>query len=314
MKKFGKIISVNLLLLCVVLIFLEFFCYLFAMIDLHKMVGPSNKQHRTLYNYRIKLYNYDVYFDKLIRHSFKCFGGEKSKKKPIVVMGCSYAFGQGLKEKQTFCYKLSKKANRPVINWSIGGGCIQHGIIIFQDTNIPDGIKEPEYVIFVYNSLLHIPRLYYHFYSSSMVNYVYPSFIKVDNHLKRRKDELFSGFYLKKMIEKIKIYNIENKKYNDENWQFVLMHFLTLQEEIHKRWQNTKLVVLFYDQFEDDNIKAFDEKLIAELQKNGIIVVRTKDLTGKYLTEGYFISENDIHPNEKAWDEVVPKLVVKMKL
>lgn len=92
------------------------------------------------------------------------------------------------------------------------------------------------------------------------------------------------------------------------------MHFLTLQEEIHKRWQNTKLVVLFYDQFEDDNIKAFDEKLIAELQKNGIIVVRTKDLTGKYLTEGYFISENDIHPNEKAWDEVVPKLVLKMKL
>ena len=45
------------------------------------------------------------------------------------------------------------------------------------------------------------------------------------------------------------------------------MHFLTLQEEIHKRWQNTKLVVLFYDQFEDNNIKAFDEKLIAELQK-----------------------------------------------
>ena len=41
------------------------------------------------------------------------------------------------------------------------------------------------------------------------------------------------------------------------------MHFLTLQEEIHKRWQNTKLVVLFYDQFEDNNIKAFDEKLIA---------------------------------------------------
>lgn len=33
-----------------------------------------------------------------------------------------------------------------------------------------------------------------------------------------------------------------------------------------------------------------------------------------YLKEGYFISENDIHPNEKAWDEVVPKLVVKMKL
>lgn len=122
MKKFGKIISVNLLLLCVVLIFLEFFCYLFAMIDLHKIVEPSNKKHRGLYNYRIKLYSYDVYFDKLIKYSFKCFGDENSKKKPIVVMGCSYAFGQGLKEKQTFYYKLSKKAKRPVINWSIGGG------------------------------------------------------------------------------------------------------------------------------------------------------------------------------------------------
>lgn len=87
MKKFGKIISVNLLLLCVVLIFLEFFCYLFAMIDLHKMVGPSNKQHRTLYNYRIKLYNYDVYFDKLIRHSFSVLGTKSPRKNRLLLWG-----------------------------------------------------------------------------------------------------------------------------------------------------------------------------------------------------------------------------------
>lgn len=147
-----------------------------------------------------------------------------------------------------------------------------------------------------------------------MVNYVYPSFVIVDNHLVRRKDEMFSGFYLKKMFEKFKMYNIENCKYNDENLRFVLMHFLTLQDEIHKQWKNTKFVVLFYDQFEHVDIEVFDNKLKTQLEKNGIIVVSTKDLTGKYLKDGYMLSENDIHPNEKAWDEVVPKLVKKMKL
>lgn len=110
------------------------------------------------------------------------------------------------------------------------------------------------------------------------------------------------------------MHNVENCKYNDENLRFVLMHLLTLQDEIHKPWKNTKFVVLFYDQFEHVDIEAFDNKLKTQLEKNGIIVESTKDLTGKYLKDGYMLSENDIHPNEKAWDEVVPKLVGKMKL
>ena len=104
------------------MIFLEFFCYLFAVFNLKNSINSLGKKPQGLYNYRVKLYNYDVYFDKLIKYSFKSFGDFYSKKKPIVVMGCSYAFGQGLKDKQTFSYKLSKKAKRPVFNWSIGGG------------------------------------------------------------------------------------------------------------------------------------------------------------------------------------------------
>ena len=147
-----------------------------------------------------------------------------------------------------------------------------------------------------------------------MVNYIYPSFKKVDKHLERRLDNQISGFYLVKFYEKLKMYNIEHLKYNDQDLEFVLLHFLTLQNEIHKKWKNTKLIVLFYDQFENIDIDIFDSHLKSELIKNGIIVVSTKDLVGKYLSDGYILSEKDIHPNEKAWNEIVPKLVEKMEL
>ena len=45
---------------------------------------------------------------------------------PIVLFGCSFAWGLNLEDKQTFAYKLSQILKRPVINRAICAGGIQH--------------------------------------------------------------------------------------------------------------------------------------------------------------------------------------------
>ena len=95
MKKFLKICSINLLLLFFVLILSEIVCYLFAVVNL-RITGALIDFVPTSYYYRLKLRDYDFYFDKYIKYAFKTFDRQNYKKTPLVVTGCSYAFGQGL--------------------------------------------------------------------------------------------------------------------------------------------------------------------------------------------------------------------------
>ena len=52
-------------------------------------------------------------------------GLEYKNSEPIVVFGCSYAFGDYLKANQTFSRKLSNKLKRTVYNRAIPGGGFQ---------------------------------------------------------------------------------------------------------------------------------------------------------------------------------------------
>lgn len=47
--------------------------------------------------------------------------GSKNKK-PVVIFGCSFAYGEYLNDNQTFGYKLSKQTGRTVYNFAYSGG------------------------------------------------------------------------------------------------------------------------------------------------------------------------------------------------
>ena len=104
-----------------------------------------------------------------------------------------------------------------------------------------------------------------------------------------------------------------HNQFNDENMNFLILHFKKLKEEIQKHWKNTKFVVLFY--YQEVEPEEFDIKLKEKLIENGFIVVNTRELTGISLCgEQYQLSKQDEHPNAKAWDVVVSQLVQKLNL
>ncbi len=76
-------------------------------------------------------------------------------KKPIVIFGCSYAYGHGLKREETFPYKLSEITKRPVYSFaSCGSNAIRNLIevekFIKNDEQNKKVINEAEYYIYLY--------------------------------------------------------------------------------------------------------------------------------------------------------------------
>ena len=65
----------------------------------------------------------------------------KEEKNPIVVLGCSYAYGQGLKDKETFSYLLSEYTSRPVISFAHCGSQGVENLIIAKNYEKQDRLK-----------------------------------------------------------------------------------------------------------------------------------------------------------------------------
>ena len=81
-------------------------------------------------------------------------------KRPIVVMGCSFANGFGLEQKDTLAYKIQKFTKRQTFNYSKNGHGIQHVLYKIQNSNFFNEINpDPEYVIYVFMDD-HLRRMY----------------------------------------------------------------------------------------------------------------------------------------------------------
>ena len=67
-------------------------------------------------NLASKFVEYDLY-NQFCGEKRLDFGAEYTKN-PVLVFGCSYSYGHGLKREQTFPYLLSEYTKRPVLNLS----------------------------------------------------------------------------------------------------------------------------------------------------------------------------------------------------
>lgn len=61
-----------------------------------------------------------------VENRYKTVGSKN--KKPVVIFGCSFAYGEYLKDNQTFGYKLSKQTGRTVYNFAYSGWGPAHPI------------------------------------------------------------------------------------------------------------------------------------------------------------------------------------------
>jgi len=223
-------------------------------------------------------------------------------------LGCSYAYGQFLDKNKTISYQISKKAKRPVYNWSYPAWGIQHAYYTVQ--NMPKIKPEPEYIFYIFTDD-HLRRIFVdcEFYERYSENLQY----KMKNGKLQRIDNrcsIFDNFYI---LYKIKDYftrNIEyfqNYMYSQKAQNLFKDYANGLKDKIREVYPNAKFVILLYDyNYVNNSIKKLDE--------NDIKVLNINELCNTDFSEEIYELKNNYSPNELVWDKVSDALVKEFDL
>lgn len=238
--------------------------------------------------------------------------GLEYNNKPIVIFGCSYAYGYNLSKEQTFSYKLANTTMRPVYNRAWTGWSIQHMLYQTRLEKFYKQIPEPEYVIYVYLND-HLRRLYLMSFAAWNIlaeeqNLRYK---EKDGHLIQIQNKNPLLRQIKRLYLTNELHRMYVEKYILKNhkkcYDFALKHFIESKNEMQKHWKNTKYIILFYNDTSDN--KVFK----TNLEKNGFIIIDSSDLTDRNLKDEAYMMPNE-HPTEAAWDLLVSPIVKELNL
>ncbi|MBQ9246158.1 hypothetical protein IJ182_07825 [bacterium] len=321
MKKIIKITLINIVLFCLFFILFDYLTYKKALISFKK-VYPNQK---VVFKYSLisKKPNIIVYPELFFKGKSKYLGRlpdglEYKDKKPIIVFGCSYAYGDFLNQNQTFTYKLAHLIKHPVYNRAAVGWSIQHMLFQTETEMLYEDIKDTDNVIFIMISD-HMRRLYLeHYYSVDSWEYLHYT-IKNNKPVLDNYDNIFVNFL--KSIHLRKIYNHnkaakaaitsqkETYKIHDDISKYIIESRNNIEKHLGKKINFT---VIYYEPGEWGI--PYKYYLTDILEKEGINVISTKDLTSENLrTEKYFMLDNG-HPKETAWDLLTPLIAERLHL
>ena len=132
------------------------------------------------------------------------------KQNPIIIFGCSFAYGQYLYQNQTFSYKLANILKRSVYNRALAGAGPQHA---YYQTQTEDFYKE-------------VPK-------SNTVIYV-----MIDDHYRRIQGELFSLLDTDLNLH----YKIKDKNLVMDNYDNYILNALKFSKTLILIRQNIKKI------------------------------------------------------------------------
>ncbi|MBQ2644255.1 hypothetical protein IJG14_01615 [bacterium] len=237
--------------------------------------------------------------------------GLQYKSPPILLFGCSYAYGSYLGDNQNFGHKLSNQIQVPVFNRAIPGCSLQH--MYYQTTTLEfyKSVLKCDTVVYVIISD-HFRRMLgevFNIYENSFyMHYKYKNRIFIMDNYKDFFAIFYKYNYTLRAIRKIYYYfYLKNPKNYDKITDEALAYFIKTRENLENHWHNKiNFVVLFYGSCIYENI------LMNKLKENKFIIISTNDLTKEDIySRKYKFSDN--HPNEAAWDLLTPLFVQKMK-
>lgn len=282
----------------------------------HPKVYPINKYtYDIMYpDYMTDLKNYYNGLNNMF-YGRKPDGLEYGNKNPITIFGCSFAFGQYLNNNQTFSYKLAHKLKRPVHNRAISGGSFQHMYMQTIDKSFYEDIPQSDTVIYV---------MIGDHYRRTMLNYfdildyhVLPHYTKIGNKLiednyNNKLSNFINSLYTVKALNHLYAnFRTINKIFENKVTDDTVFYFTKSRRELRKHWKkNFRFIIILY---EDWDI-PYKELLIKKLEKNGFIVISTKELTDENLRDEKYEMQDNNHPTEAAWDLLVPKIIEKFDL
>lgn len=292
--KIFKILVVNILLL------LSFFAFSeFVLFKENQKKIPDVKYHIGKIPYIYLLLSPD---------RFRPVSGESYVKKPIIILGCSFAYGFDLKYEDTIGYKLSELTKRPVYNYAVQGKAFQNSLFILEKKMYDTKIKNPEYIIYIMMSD-HIRRLYS---NVNIEDFVGQPIYKLDKdgYMTLKKDyyPVYKQFYTYYALNNA-VFNAFLKKDYDRHNKYIYSYFKTMKKYISSEYPDIKFVILMYG---GRNNFGLD---MSKLQEDGFIVLQTEDITGiNLLQRKYQKSDVDKHPIPCAWDIVAKGLKERLKL
>lgn len=246
--------------------------------------------------------------------------GETFTKKPIIVLGCSYAYGHGLTKEESFPNILSLTAQRPVISFANCASNILENIINVNNTmkydeNLSDLIKNSEYIIYLY---MHHHIMRYLDISQFDFNYFYEDLFTLNKFEKLlSKIFLFRYIIVKMQINKL----IKEFPDGHNSALYVIKTVKTARERMKKYAPDAKFIVIIYDEKysqidgQKEHFKYYSEISDSpewkELEKDGISVIHTRDLTGFDFDKNYKLKKDIAgwHPNARVWKEFTPVFV-----
>lgn len=316
-KKFIKILFFN----CI-FIFFVFFLVEFTFITINYIPEKEVQEMDYKFNNENKKYTFLTHLEKQIYkfsrdityvdirdiedYSFAGNNPETFKKKPIVLVGCSYTYGQHLEDKYAFHNVLAKYTKRFVYNLGVCGGSPREILFILRNNKIINRTiknKNIDYVIYTYIQD-HKHRLY------TDITLNTPHFKKTDNGNALKFYKGSSYFYRTYTYRNFTDFIYMNFISSKTKYDLFNLYIKEITKEIKNLFgENTKFVILVYNISEDD-IPSFDK-----LSKEGIIIINLNDLLNIDLyDQAYTISKDDYHPNAKAWEIIVPAIAKELNL
>lgn len=227
-----------------------------------------------------------------------------TNKKRIAVFGCSYVYGYGLNDNETFPWLLSKYTHRKVYNLGIVASGAQQMLINLQSDAFNKKLQNVDIFIYVYMHD-HLRRIYgppfrpYRAY--------YPIFKLKNNKLKYiPPSPLYkAGIATSGLLNYIAFKNWESANFHSkETMDLFLALVKESQMTIKKLYPNAKFIIFdISDDLPVDN----------NLKSNGIIVITLKDIFNeKDIQTKYMYLEG--HPTADFWQKITPLFVKKLNL
>ncbi len=307
MKKF---LLINLLIIFIIFIIAELSSYVMLfckykedIIIFNNIVNSESKINIPFLKYsKVTLPN-----KKNLLSGFRPVEYKNPDLKPIILFGCSYTEGFGLKENETFSHKLAQYTNRSVYNRGVSGTGIP---FLYYQLNDDDVIKElpknPQYIIF---TLIpdHFPRLFR-----------YRNFVLTSNHSLRYKIQdnkliedkikfpFLHSFFTSIVIEEY----ITNKNSSDPKKvkDLTVKLFDESYKKIKENFPGAKFVILYFECPLDEKNRY--NELLKDISKisDDIIILYINDKLPQLTEHEEYWLQDKSHPSSKAWDLIVPMI------
>lgn len=317
-KNILKIILINLAVLLLFLLILEWIMYLFPNRTDADYIKRYNEyaQENHLKNLKLGYYPCVEFNYNRAKKTFRPveIGKLKNIKRPVLFFGCSYTYGSMLDNNQTLPYKINKLTGRTTYNRGFQGSGPQLMLLQLKDSSFYKEVPDAQYIIYTF-IWDHILRLYA--YNNSIATnsegtYEINPRYEFENGKLEKVKPAYLFFYRSFLVKKIQNY-IKQKRSMDKDEYFPL--FLAILKESQSlakiHYKNPKFVILLY---KDSGGAIFDDSQIKAIEKEGFIVIDAEKLVGHELMSSKYRVADKEHPSEQAWNEVAPKLIKELNL